>query len=198
MGFAQRLRMIGALPGMAGLVMVLMACQFAVQAVQPVVTLYVQDIVGDQPNIATLGGVALSVTGLAGVIAVPLLSRSGDRFGERPVLMVALAGAALMSLPQSWAGSYLAFVAERLGLGLFIGAIVPVSNALIGKLTPSAERGTTFGLTSSAYFLGNSLGPMAGGVVAATVGLPWVFMMTSVLLAAGLAAVALAVPSRRG
>src|SRR5260221_9219505 len=39
-----RLRMIGAIPGMAALVMVLLLCQFAVQAVQPAVVLYLQDI----------------------------------------------------------------------------------------------------------------------------------------------------------
>lgn len=190
------LRVVAAVPGMAALIMVLLLSQFAIQAVQPVVVLYVQDIVGNRSDLATLGGVALSVTGLAGIVAVPLLSRSGDRFGEKLVLMIALAGAALATAPQALAGSYLGFVAERLGLGLFVGSIVPVTNALIGKVTPVSERGATFGITSSAYFLGNSLGPMSGGVVAAYAGLPWVFVLTTVLLLAGLAWVAVAVPRR--
>jgi predicted MFS family arabinose efflux permease len=53
-----------------------------------------------------------------------------------------------------------------------------------------------FGISSSAYFLGNSLGPATGGVVAAYAGLPWVFVVTTVLLATGLVAVALAVAER--
>jgi MFS transporter, DHA1 family, multidrug resistance protein len=73
---------------------------------------------------------------------------------------------------------------------------VPVANALIARMTPSAERGTTFGITSSAYFLGNSLGPMSGGVVAAYAGLPWVFVVTTAALLACLLGVALAVPRR--
>ena len=75
---------------------------------------------------------------------------------------------------------------------------MPVTNALIGKVTPAADRGLTFGITSSAYFLGNSLGPMSGGVVAAYVGLPWVFVLTTVALLASLVWVALAVPRRSG
>lgn len=192
------LRAVAARPGMAALVAVLLLSQFAIQAVQPVVALYVQDIVGDQPNLATLGGIALSVTGLAGIIAVPLLTRAGDRFGEKFVLMVAIAGAALATAPQALAGSYLGFVAERLALGLFVGSIVPVTNALIGKVTSTSERGMTFGITSSAYFLGNSFGPMSGGVVAAYAGLPWVFVLTTLLLLVGLAWVAVAVPRRSG
>jgi DHA1 family multidrug resistance protein-like MFS transporter len=184
-------------PGMIALVLVLLLTQFATMSVQPVVTLYVQDIVGDRPDLATLAGIALSVTGLAGIFAVPVLSRAAERFGEKRVIMVALAGAALMTAPQAFSHTYLAFVAERFGLGLFVGSIVPVTNALIGRLTPPEERGFTYGMTSSAYFLGNSLGPVSGGAVAAFIGLPWVFVLTTMLLLAGLAWVALAVPGRR-
>jgi DHA1 family multidrug resistance protein-like MFS transporter len=189
-------RQIGGVPGMMVLVAVLFLSQFATQAVQPIVALYVQNIVGDQPNLATLGGVALSVTGLAGIVAVPLLTRAGDRYGEKTVLMVALAGAALATAPQAWAGSYWGFVIERLSLGLFVGSIVPITNALIAKVTPASERGMTFGVTSSAYFLGNSLGPASGGVISAYAGLPWVFVITTVMLLAGIAWVAAAVPRR--
>jgi DHA1 family multidrug resistance protein-like MFS transporter len=192
------LRLVGSVPGMAALVVVLLLTQFAIQAVQPIVALYVQDIVGNRADLATLGGIALSVTGLAGIVAVPLLSRAGDRYGEKFVLMVALAGAALATAPQALPGSYLGFVAERFGLGLFVGSIVPVTNALIGKITPAANRGVTYGITSSAYFLGNSLGPMSGGVVAAYVGLPWVFVLGTVLLLASLVWVAVAVPRHSG
>ena len=189
-------RVVAATPGMAALVVVLLLSQLAVQVVQPIVALYVQDIVGDRPDLATLGGIALSVTGLAGIVAVPLLARAGDCFGEKFVLMVAIAGAALATAPQALAGSYMGFVVERFALGLFVGSIVPVTNALIGKMTPAADRGMTFGVTSSAYFLGNAVGPMSGGAVAAYAGLPWVFVLTTVLLLAALAWVAVAVPRR--
>ena len=189
-------RVVAATPGMAALVVVLLLSQLAVQVVQPIVALYVQDIVGDRPDLATLGGIALSVTGLAGIVAVPLLARAGDRFGEKFVLMVAIAGAALATAPQALAGSYMGFVVERFALGLFVGSIGPVTNALIGKMTPAADRGMTFGVTSSAYFLGNAVGPMSGGAVAAYAGLPWVFVLTTVLLLAALAWVAVAVPRR--
>jgi DHA1 family multidrug resistance protein-like MFS transporter len=195
-GFRATLGVVASTPGMAALVMVLLLSQFATQAVQPIVALYVQALVGDRPDLATLGGVALSVTGLAGIVAVPLLTQASDRFGEKQVLMLALAGAALATLPQALPGSYVAFVAERLALGLFVGSIVPITNALIGKLTPVSERGATFGITASAYFLGNSLGPLSGGVVAASAGLPWVFVLTTALLLLGLAWVAMAVPRR--
>jgi DHA1 family multidrug resistance protein-like MFS transporter len=195
-GFGVSARRVLQRPELVALVAVLMLTQFATLAVQPVIALYVQDIVGAQANLATLCGVALSATGLAGMAAVPLLSRASDRFGEKRILMVALAGAALATAPQALVGSYQGFVVGRFCLGLFVGSIVPVANALIAKTTPAAERGMVFGISSSAYFLGNSLGPATGGVVAAYAGLPWVFVVTTVLLATGLVAVALAVAER--
>ena len=191
------IRMMIRIPGMAPLVLVLLLAQFAVQAIAPIVTLFVQDMIGPQPNLATLGGVAFSVTGLAGVIAVPLLGRASDRFGERIVLLLTLAGAALMTVPQAFVENYGLFVAERFGVGLFVGGILPAANALIGKKTPAAERGAIFGMTASAYFFGNFLGPITGGAVAARFGFHWVFLLTAILLCLNLAWVYVSVHSPR-
>jgi len=179
------------------LVVVMMMGQFATFAVQPVITLYVQDMLGERPDIATLGGLAFSVSGIAGILAVPLLGRRSDRIGYRTTLLICLAGSALFTLPQALPLGYLAFVAERFGLGLFVAGVLPAANALIARLTDPAQRGTTYGLLSSAYFIGNTMGPVTGGVVAATAGINWVFAMTAAMLLANLVWVWLAVPDER-
>ena len=180
--------------GLLPLFVVLLFAQFGVRTVQPVVTLYVQALVGNASNLATLGGLAFSVTGLADVIASPFLGKRSDELGYRRVLLISLFGAALFSAPQAFAGGYWTFVAERFGVGLFIGGILPTANALVGRLVPAGQRGMVFGLTASATFLGNSLGPLTGGVVAASFGLRWVFLVTAALLAANLVWVWIALP----
>jgi MFS transporter, DHA1 family, multidrug resistance protein len=185
--------MIGA-AGILPLFFVLFMAQFSTRAVQPVVTLFVQEIVGMRPDLATLGGVAFSVTGLAGMIAVPLLGRHSDEIGYRRVLLICLAGATLTSLPQAFAYSYWSFTLERFGVGLFIGGILPTANALIGRMVSRSERGTIYGMTASATFLGNSLGPLTGGAIAASFGLRWVFLITAALLLANLVWVYFTVP----
>ncbi len=185
--------MIGA-AGVLPLFFVLLMAQFSTRAVQPVVTLYVQQIVGQRPDLATLGGIAFSVTGLAGMVAVPFLGRHADEIGYRRVLLICLIGATLTSLPQAFANSYWVFAVERFGVGLFIGAIVPTANALIGRMVPRSDRGTVYGMTASATFLGNSLGPLCGGAIAAWFGLSWVFLVTSALLLVNLIWVYLRVP----
>jgi DHA1 family multidrug resistance protein-like MFS transporter len=169
-------------PGLLALFAVLLMAQFGTRTVQPVVTLYVQDMVGMRPDLATLSGFAFSVTGLANVIAAPFLGNRSDVIGYRRVLLIGLVGATLTTLPQAFTTNYWAFVAERFGVGLFIGGLVPVANALVGRSVARADRGTVYGMTSSAMFLGNSLGPLCGGAVAAALGLRWVFLLTAAVL----------------
>ncbi len=189
------LRILTRVPAMAALVGVLLLSQFGVQAIFPIITLFIQEMIGNRPELATLSGFAFSASGLAGVIAVPLLGRLSDRIGQRRVLLFAIAGAALMTAPQAFTSNYWVFVAERFGVGLFVGAIVPMTNTLVAKMTEPDARGYTFGLTQSAYFLGNSLGPLTGGAVGAAFGLHWVFLVTALLLAASGIAVYTSVPN---
>ena len=166
-------------------------------AVQPVVTLFVQELLGDRPDLATLGGLAFSVTGMAGVLAVPLLGRKSDVIGYRTVLLICLLGAALFTAPQAVQLGYWPFVVERFGLGLFVGGILPAANSLIGRLTTVTSRGFVYGMVSSAYFVGNTLGPLTGGTIAATIGIRFVFVVTAALLLINLVWVWFTVPEVR-
>jgi len=62
------------------------------------------------------------------------------------------------------------------------GGLLPTANALVGRLVARSDRGAVYGMTSSAMFLGNSLGPVSGGAVAAAFGLRWVFLVTAAVL----------------
>jgi MFS transporter, DHA1 family, multidrug resistance protein len=191
------LRLLTGSAGLLALFVVLLMAQFSVRTVQPVVTLFVQDLIGSPPQIATLSGIAFSVTGLADLISSPFLGKRSDVIGYRRVLLICLLGATLTSAPQIFVNNYWAFVAERFAVGLFIGGILPTANALIGRSVSRENRGTIYGMTASATFLGNSLGPLTGGGIAAGLGIRWVFVVTTALLAANLVWVWFTVPELR-
>lgn len=191
------LRMLTGSSGLLALFLVLLMAQFSVRTVQPVVTLFVQALIGSPPQIATLSGIAFSVTGLADLVSSPFLGKRSDVIGYRRVLLICLLGATLTTVPQIFVSNYWAFVAERFAVGLFIGGILPTANALVGRSVSRENRGTIYGMTASATFLGNSLGPLTGGGVAATLGIRWVFVVTTVLLATNLVWVWFTVPELR-
>ena len=185
-------------PALLALFFVLLMAQFGVRTVQPIVTLYVKEMVGSLPNIATLAGVAFSITGLANVISAPFLGNRSDRIGYRRVLLICLLGGTLMTLPQAFTNNYWLFTAERFGVGLFIGGLLPTANALVGRLVSRSDRGAVYGMTASAMFMGNSLGPLMGGAVAASLGLRWVFLLTAAVMAVNLVWVYYRVPEYQG
>jgi DHA1 family multidrug resistance protein-like MFS transporter len=187
----------GLLLGSASLVslfLVLLMAQLSVRTIAPVVTLFVRELIGSPPELATLAGIAFSITGAANLVAAPFLGNRSDIIGYRKVLLICLAGAALTSAPQIFVQDYWTFVAERFGVGLFIGGILPTANALIGRSVKREDRGTVYGMTASATFFGNSLGPLAGGAIAAGFGIRWVFVVTTLLLTANLVWVWFTVP----
>jgi DHA1 family multidrug resistance protein-like MFS transporter len=192
--FGSTLALVTGSGALMSLFFVLLMAQFGVRTVQPVVTVFVQELIGTPPQIATLAGVAFSITGLANLMSSPFLGSRSDIIGYRKVLLICLLGTTLTSLPQIFVTSYWAFVAERFAVGLFIGGILPTANALIGRSVSRENRGTVYGLTASATFLGNSLGPLTGGVLAAGLGIRWVFAVTTVLMAVNLVWVWFTVP----
>jgi DHA1 family multidrug resistance protein-like MFS transporter len=173
-------------PGLLPLFLVLLMAQFGTRSVQPIVTPFVQDLLGPVPSLATLAGFAFSVTGVADLLASPFLGKRSDKIGYRRVLLISLFGAMLASFPQAFVHSYWQFVALRFALGMFVGGILPTANALVGRLVASSYRGLAYGVTASATFLGSFLGPFTGGSVAAAFGIHWVFLVTGTLFLANL------------
>ena len=190
------LSMLTRAPGLLSVFFVLLMAQFAVRSIDPVVSLFVKEMVGEPANLATLAGVALSITGLSNLLSSPFLGKRSDKIGYRKVLLICLAGTLVTCVPQFFVHDYWNFVGERFAIGLFIGGIVPTANAMVGRLVAPTERGTAYGVTSSAMFLGGSLGPLTGGLVAGAWGIRWVFLVTSAFLLANLLWVWFTVPRR--
>jgi len=71
--------------------------------------------------------------------------------------------------------------------GLLNGTIVPGTASMIGLETPPEAQSTVFGINASSVAFGFFLGPLVGGGVAATQGVP-VALGVSAILALGLAA----------
>src|SRR6185295_6653750 len=56
--------------------------------------------------------------------------------------------------------------------GLLYGTIAPATSSMIGLEAPTQAQSTVFGFNASAVALGFAIGPLIGGGVAATNGVP--------------------------
>ncbi|MBC7324766.1 MAG: MFS transporter [Moorella sp. (in: Bacteria)] len=162
---------------------VIFLSQFATRGVEPLLPLYVKELAGSSAAVNTQVGVVVAVTGLAQVIAVTILGRQAPFWGYKRCLLVCLVGSALLYFPQALVGQVASLASLRFLQGLFLGGLLPMANSLIGLFTPVEKRGSVYGLTQSAFFLGNFSGPMASGFWAALFGLRSVFYVTGIILA---------------
>lgn len=155
--------------------------QVGMMSIEPIVTVYAKTLWHGR-HLAVVAGLVVAATGIANLIGSPLLGQLGDKFGQRKILVMALVMAALAFLPQALAKGLGLLLVGRFLLGLFVGGMIPSLNVLVKKIAPRELLATAFGFNSSALFLGNLIGPLLGGEVAATFGIKSVFYVTMCVL----------------
>jgi MFS family permease len=136
-------------------------------------------------------GVVFSVIGLCSTIAALAVAPVASRFGYRNTV----AGAAIVTgalYPTVALANGLVSFALLLGaVGLFQGAMVPGTSALIAASAPEGKHGSTFGMASSMQSLALMLGPLGGGAVTGWQGINAVYVVIGVIVVlAGIACVA--------
>jgi len=94
----------------------------------------------------------------------PLAGNLGDRFGRRPVLLLALAGLAVDYVVMGFAPTLAWLFAGRLIAGVF-GASFSPATAALADITAPEDRARSFGLVGAAFGLGFIIGPALGGVL---------------------------------
>ncbi len=87
-----------------------------------------------------------------------------DRFGRRPVLLLALACLAFNYLVMASASSIALLFLGRLASGA-AGATMSVAYAIVADVTTPGQRAGAMGLVGAAFGLGFSLGPALGGLL---------------------------------
>ncbi|MBP6013921.1 MAG: TCR/Tet family MFS transporter [Alphaproteobacteria bacterium] len=92
----------------------------------------------------------------------PILGGLSDRYGRRPVLLLALFGFALNYLLMALAPTLIWLFVARVISGA-CGATFPTANASIVDVTAPADRARVFGLTGAALGVGFIFGPAIGG-----------------------------------
>ena len=101
---------------------------------------------------------------VATFFAGPLIGNLSDRFGRRPLLLIAVAGLVFDYLMHALAPTLGWLFVGRILAGL-CGASWVIANAYITDVTEPSERGKYFGMLGAAFGLGFILGPAIGGLL---------------------------------
>ena len=119
---------------------------------------------GDISNASWWYGGIIAVYAAMQFLFAPALGRLSDRYGRRPILLIALAGASLDYLLLALAPGLAWLVIGRIIAGI-TGASISVGVAYIADVSTPEKRTQNFGIVGAAFGIGFVLGPMVGGLL---------------------------------
>lgn len=153
-------------------------------SIEPIITVYLQQLVERQDQVTLAAGMAMSAAALGSVVSAAHLGKLADRIGGFNVVVLCLAGAGMLLIPQAFVQQAWQLIALRFLMGLSLGGLLPAVTALIRHSVPTGVVGRVLGYSTAAQYLGQVAGPLMGGLIGAHAGMRAVFLVTSGLLLA--------------
>lgn len=136
----------------------------------PFIPFFVKELgVTSDSDAALWSGVLATATGAMLFISSPMWGSLADRFGRKNMLLRAYAGATITITAQALVQDVWQLLILRGLQGLFVGTI-PAATALIAAGTPQKRMAYALGLVQMAVFTSQTIGPVAGGIMAGVVG----------------------------
>ena len=93
----------------------------------------------------------------------PLMGSFADRFGRRPLILLALAGEVIANGAYLYAQSVPLYIAIRFFQGGISAGLLPATLGVVGDRVPEAQRAQWTGVIMASYAAGFIFGPAFGG-----------------------------------
>lgn len=166
------------------LILLLCVCMtnLVILQIQPIVSLYVQQLSHNSDKAVLLTGFIMSLGGIAGALASPLWGKTGQKVGFYKTITLAFISAGLLVSLQGVPNSLVLFGLMQFLCGLGFSGIFPSANSILVMLTPPSSRGMGFGSLFSAQMIGGALGPVIGGVIVSFMSFNTVYIISGSIL----------------
>ncbi len=149
----------------------------------PIWSYYIQELGVPPESVAQWSGIIISASSLTMGVMGPIWGALSDRYGRKLMVLRAMFGGAVILGLMGFVRSVEQMTVLRLLQGALTGTVA-AATTLVASSTPRERLGETLGKLQLAIFLGQSIGPITGGLVADTLGYRATFWLTSFYLLA--------------
>ena len=149
----------------------------------PILPLFLAEDIGiqDPVSLKAWAGIIQSSTAVTMAIFAPIWGRLADTYSRRAMLLRAMFGSAIVVALMAFATSPWQLLVLRIIQGCITGTVA-AAIVLTAGITPVTHIAFALGLLHTAVAVGNSLGPLVGGIIADMFGFRPAFFCTGLVL----------------
>ena len=162
-----------------GLLLTTLIIQAANNSINPIVSLYVSQLMHHQGNVVFVSGVIAALPGIATFLAASRFGAIGDRIGTQKVIIAGFTGAIILFFLTAFVQNSFELGILRFLIGFTDACLFPQVQTLLTKNTPAMITGRIFSWNQSAMYIGNIFGPLLGSTIAGVSSYSMVFIITA-------------------
>lgn len=154
----------------------------ATTSINPIISLFVKELMHNHGNVAFTSGVIAALPGIATIFAAPYLGRLGDHIGPEKILLAGLIFSAVVFFPMFFVTTVVMLGVLRFLIGIANAALLPITQTVMTLETPARSVSRIFSYNQSFQAMGAVVGPMLASGVAGILDYRYVFLMTTLIV----------------
>ena len=169
-------------PLIVGLFVTTMLVQTVNTAINPIVSLFVREILHHGADTTFIAGIVAAMPGIATVIAAPRFGRIGDRVGTHRMIKIGFMIGVIAFIPTAFVTSISMLMFFRFLVGISDATMLPAVQTLLSKNSPTEMTSRIFSYNQSFQSLGSGIGPMMGAIVASLYDYRAIFIFSGLII----------------
>ncbi len=159
-----------------------MLIQAATNSINPIISLFVRQLMHGHGNVAFASGVVAALPGIATLLAASRLGQLSDHIGAQRVLLAGLILSGVLFFPMYFVQTVVVLGILRFFVGIADAALMPVTQTVMSLNTPANAVSRIFSYNQSFQAIGSVIGPMLASGTAGILDYRYVFLMTTLLV----------------
>lgn len=165
-----------------GLLLTTLIIQAANNSINPIVSLYVRQLLNDHGNVVFISGVIAALPGIATFLVASRFGALGDKIGTHKIIVAGFIAASIFFFLTAFVRNTVELGILRFLVGFSDACLFPQVQTMLTKNSPAAVTGRIFSWNQSAMYIGNIVGPLLGSFVSGMFNYSMVFIVTTVIV----------------